>query len=358
MHPLDDRKRISRLDPGRVLESIELFPDQCEQAWKEAKRVAFPASYRRCQRIVVNGMGGSGLGTHVIQGLFGHEIHVPLELIQSYTLPRSAGPETLYILSSYSGTTEEVLATISQAERQRVKITGLTTGGSLTSYFRRKRIPFYLIHDDANPSKQPRLGLGYAVFGQLAMLRRLGFVNLPDREVQRAIAFVRKTSLRFAVRRKPKTNLAKNLALTLERRIPIIVAAEHLSGSAHVLANQLNETSKTFSASFLLSELNHHLLEGLKFPRSNRNQLAFLFYDSRRYQSVIRKRLRLTQEVVRKHGLPVLTFSPPGRTPLEEALGALSFGSYLSFYLAMLHGVDPVKIPWVDWFKAKLAGRR
>lgn len=358
MHPLDDQKRITRLDPGRVLESIELFPEQCEQAWREAKRVKMPPSYRRCKRILVNGMGGSGLGTHVLQGVFGSSMRVPFELIQSYTLPRSAGPETLYIASSYSGTTEEVVATLPQAVRQGVKLLAIAKGGDIASFFRRKKLPIYQIHDDANPSGQPRLGLGYAVFGLAALLRRLGFLALTDRDVRRSVALLRQTGRRYGVNRLKKTNRVKQLVTELEGRTPIIVAAEHLSGAAHVLANQLNETSKTFAVYFLLSKLNHHLLEGLRFPRSNRQHLAFLFYDSLRYTPKMRLRLKLTEEIVRKHGIPTFRFRPDGRTTFEEALAALQFGSFVSFYLAMLNGVDPVKIRWVDTFKAALKRAR
>jgi hypothetical protein len=32
----------------------------------------------------------------------------------------------------------------------------------------------------------------------------------------------------------------------------------------------------------------------------------------------------------------------------------IQLGNWITFYLAMLHGVDPAKIPWVDYFKKEL----
>ena len=35
-------------------------------------------------------------------------------------------------------------------------------------------------------------------------------------------------------------------------------------------------------------------------------------------------------------------------------LNVLSFGGYLTLYLAFLYGQDPSLIPWVDYFKEQL----
>jgi len=32
----------------------------------------------------------------------------------------------------------------------------------------------------------------------------------------------------------------------------------------------------------------------------------------------------------------------------------MQFGCWLTYYLAMINNVNPVKIPWVDWFKNEL----
>ena len=36
-------------------------------------------------------------------------------------------------------------------------------------------------------------------------------------------------------------------------------------------------------------------------------------------------------------------------------MAALAYGGYLTFYLAMEYGLDSAEIPWVDYFKKKLA---
>jgi hypothetical protein len=73
------------------------------------------------------------------------------------------------------------------------------------------------------------------------------------------------------------------------------------------------------------------------------------------YHPRVQKRARLTKEIVKKNGIPVISYELKGTTPLAQACELLQLGSWLSYYLGISYNVDPVKIPWVDWFKKKLA---
>lgn len=114
-------------------------------------------------------------------------------------------------------------------------------------------------------------------------------------------------------------------------------------------------TQKLFSTLFEISESNHHLLEGLKYPLSLREKAIFLLIESPHYYERILKRYPITNDVIEKNGYKALTYKTTSKTKLEEVVEILVLGSYISFYLAMLNGIDPSPIPWVDYFKAKLA---
>ena len=79
-----------------------------------------------------------------------------------------------------------------------------------------------------------------------------------------------------------------------------------------------------------------------------------MFFDSKLYSPRLQKRAQLTKRVVAKNKIPVFSFSLKGETKVAQAFELLQLGSWISFYLGMLNDVDPVKIPWVDWFKKQL----
>ena len=58
---LDDLKKIKKLDPHHVGESIEKLSDQVRQVLEEARLIKIPGEYSKATRVVVAGMGGSSL---------------------------------------------------------------------------------------------------------------------------------------------------------------------------------------------------------------------------------------------------------------------------------------------------------
>lgn len=350
---LDDLKRIAKLDPGGILASIEALPNQIAEAWDEARAVRLPKSFGDVCAVAVAGMGGSALGAHIARSVYGRDLGLPFSITNHYELP-AVDPYTLVILSSYSGNTEEVLSAAKQALVAKAKITVATTGGALAAWSHRHKVPGYIFTPAHNPSGAPRLGLGYGIFGFLGLLQAAGLIRLSQAEVSGAVSAARRAMKRFGVTISASRNPAKRLAHSLVSSGALVIAAEHLSGNGHALQNQIHETGKHFAAWFDLPELNHHLLEGLTHPRGMRLHAVFL--SSRKYHPRVRARLPVTSEVLKRQGIASTVFVTTEKTLLGEAVETLVFGSFVSFYLAILHGENPSFIPWVDYLKRRLGG--
>jgi len=354
MNTLDNLKQIKKLDKNKVLESIEMLGEQINQAWQEASQIRIPESYKKVDKVFVCGMGGSALGAHILRSVFFDQLKLPLFIVNDYQLPVSLGSKTLCVVSSYSGSTEESLAALKEARKRGAKIFIITNGGSLADLVESGNLPGYVFSDSFNPSAQPRMGLGYSLGAQLALFRNLGFVKISFSEIEKCLAFVDRLQSHFGVSNLAAKNPAKQLAKSLEKKMVIVVAAEFLAGNAHTLSNQLNETAKVFAAYHLIPELNHHLLEGLTFPKSNQSDLVFLFFESNLYYSRNKVRFSVTENVVAKNKVKYFNYQLVGRSEFEQSLEMLLFGTYLTFYLAILNGVNPAKIPFVDYFKGQL----
>ncbi len=354
MLDLDSLGEISKLDKGKILESIHSLPEQFSQAWDEVNAAELPKTCSAAQNVVICGMGGSGLGGRIVDSLVFDRARVPIEVFNEYKIPNYVNTNTFVILYSYSGGTEETLSAARLAKDAGAKIFGITTGGKLAEFLKENNLSGYVFEAKHNPSGQPRMGLGYATATTLALLSRCAFIRFAD-ESELIINTLKKYVEEYNVRVPQDENLAKTIAQKLHNKIPIIFASEHLVGIAHAFANQLNENSKTFSALFDLPEANHHLMEGLKFPANARELLTFLFVESKNYTPGVLKRYPITKEVLEKNGYPHATYTTTSEDKLEEIFEVLVLGSYVSFYLAMLNGVDPTPIPWVDYFKERLS---
>lgn len=350
---IDDVDKVAEIDQSNVLGSIEALADQVKDAWEETQKISFKPT-REIKNVVVAGMGGSGLGPDVIKHLYKDQLPVPFEVINSYALPAYVNQNSLVVLSSYSGNTEEVLSCAQQAQDRSVQIMIITSGGKLAELAQKENYPAYIINPQYNPSGQPRMAIGYAIMGSLGLLAQAGLIKFTTEEVTEIVQAIltMDDACRLAVPQ--EQNRAKLLALDIIDRRPVLVASEFLVGAAHVATNQFNENAKIFADYKLIPEINHHLLEGLQFPKSNAANHLFLFLNSELYQARNQKRMILTQQVVEKKKMDTLAINLQLPSKLAQVFETITLFAYTNFYLAILEKIDPAPIPTVDWFKKQL----
>lgn len=339
-------EELKKIDPQNTMGSTDLLADQCAAAWNEVNKITVPTTYREIRNIVFCGMGASIYGALVLKALAGREMPFPSEVISDYFLPDYVDSNTLVVLTSYSGTTEEVLSCAKEAKARNAKMIILSKGGELAKFAKDNELPAYIFDAKLNPAGAPRFGCGYSILGLIGLLNKIGIFEISEHEITDAIS-----------RLKEKTGDLKNQAqqdsCLLANKIPIVFAAEHLSGNAQIIRNQFNETSKTFSSFYLLPDLNHHLMEGLQFPANA--PLHFIILSSRNFSKKIEKRIELTIDVIRQNNHEIFEFKTGGQTIYDDFLEVLIYGSYLTLYLGLAYDQNPAVNPWVDYFKKKLA---
>lgn len=351
---LDTREELLQVDTQNALASIEQLGSQIQHIYELAESLSFDPTYSNISNVVVAGMGGSAYGTHVIQTLFKNELKVPVTVVPDYTVPAYVNEQTLVIASSYSGSSEETLSAVEDAYKKGAKITGLTTGGKLAEFFQKHNLPSLIFEATYNPCGVARFAYGYSIFGQIALFAKLGLITLTKNDMQLVLETIAIEHLACSVGVSQNKNVAKLLAYECHERIPVIAAAEHLEGIAHVVANALNENAKTYSEFRVTPELDHHLLEGFEFPKASEDTLVFLTANSELYEKANQHRMNLTIELLEKFHLPQNDIDVLGKTRLQQAVSLLTIGIYVSYYLAILYDRDPAKTAQVDWFKNKL----
>lgn len=358
MLDLDNKEDVIKSQGGEsVIKSVDALQDQLRQSFNESSEIVFSDNYRSAKNIVICGMGGSRFPSLIISKLFKEKFSVPYEIVDDYILPGYVNKETLVILSSYSGTTEEVIACANKALEKQAIVTGITTGGELADIFTKNSISFYLFDPIFNPSNQPRIGFGYMVGGHLGLLINLGLINENPDEIKKAIDNLKDiiSNLRLGVGK--IDNPAKKMAEDLLDKYPYYIVSEFLAGVGNALANQTNETAKNISSFRIIPELNHHMMEGLKHPLMLKDIAVFVFFFSNLYSERIQKRFKITRDVVEQNSIKTLWHELKGKNKIEQVFELMAFGSYLSMYLAALRKEDPTVIPFVDYFKEQLKHR-
>lgn len=352
---LDNLEQIKKLDIKNMLGSLEFLGKQVQQIWETARTVKMPKEYGQVKNVVVLGMGGSALGSHIMKSVFFGEFKVPVEIVGGYHVPAYVNEDSLVFLSSYSGTTEEVLFSMKEAKTRGAKLLAMTAGGELADWSGVNKVPSLIFTTENNPSNQPRMGLGYMIVGQIILFSKIGLLKLSENDLRNILETLQKYDKKFGVFNSIKNNPAKQFAKQALDRSVWYVASEHLSGNAHAAANQMDENAKRFAGYYFIPELNHHLLEGMLYPKTNKKEIMFCLFESTLYNDRVQKRYEVTKKVLDKNEIEFLLYKCESLNKLSQACEVLILGSYLSFYSAMLEGIDPTAIPYVDFFKEQLS---
>jgi glucose/mannose-6-phosphate isomerase len=346
---IESVERIRAADPGNMLDRIKDLPKQVRDAWTIARAAQLPPAHGDVRNITVAGMGGSAIGGDLAAALLAGELKVPMNVHRDYGLPAYVGRDSLVIASSYSGNTEESLSSFEEAQRRGARVLVLTTGGKIAELARAAKYPVITFSYPA----QPRAALGYSLGLVLGALTRLGFVRDLSSDIDAALADVAKLEER--VHEGARTNDAKKLAIELYGRIIFAYGGGVLGVMARRVKGQWNENAKNWGAFDVLPELNHNGVVGFPHPDIARDALTVLLLRSDRDNPRHKLRFDVTRELLDRASVPHKTLQFSGANMLSEVLQLTLFTDYVSFYVALLNGVDPSPVKSIDYLKERLA---
>jgi glucose/mannose-6-phosphate isomerase len=346
---IESVEAIKRADPGNMLTKIKDLPLQIRDAWKIAKGATLPPAYGDVRNITILGMGGSAIGGEFAGALLADELKVPLSVHRDYGVPGYIGRDSLVIVSSFSGNTEETLSGFDDATKRGAKILAITTGGRLAEQATARRLPLITFGYQA----QPRAALGYSLTLVLGALGKLGFARDMGPEIDQALLDVAKLEER--VHEGARTNDAKKMAIELTGKIPVVFGAGVMGVMARRVKDQWNENAKNWAHFDVMSELNHNAVVGFPHPPIAREAQVVLLLRSRRDNPRHRLRFEVTKELLDRVQIPHQDLQFDGGSMLSEVLQMTYFTDYVSFYVALLNGADPTPVTSIDYLKDRLA---
>ena len=348
---IESVEAIKKADPGEMLTKIKDLPLQIKDAWKIVQAATLPPAYGDVRNITILGMGGSAIGGEFAGALLADELKVPLVVHRDYGLPGYVGRDSLVIVSSFSGNTEETLSGFAEAKKRGAKILAITTGGKLAEDAKANRLPLITFGYHA----QPRAALGYSLTLVLGVLGKLGFASDTAIEKQIDQALTDVARLEERVHEGARTNDAKKLAIELYGRIPVVFGAGAMGVMARRVKDQWNENAKSWAHYDVMSELNHNAVVGFPHPPIARDAQTVLLLRSKRDNARHKVRFDVTQELLDRAQIPHKTLQFDGESLLSEILQLTYFTDYVSFYVALLNGADPSPVASIDYLKDRLA---
>ncbi|MCD6453124.1 MAG: bifunctional phosphoglucose/phosphomannose isomerase [Dehalococcoidales bacterium] len=348
---LDDPQLFSQYDPDNMLSNLSEVPQLCQRAWQRAIDFNLPPNYCQIDRMIIFGMGASAIGGTLAGSLVRDEASIPVIVYGNYRLPAMVNDNTLVIFSSYSGNTEEILSLFRQATNTRAKKLVMTNGGQLEAMAESENIPTFKF----NYRGQVRATLPFSFIPILCFLQRLGFITDKSRDISEMIPTLEQLLTRIDATVPSSANLAKQLATQLHNHLPVIYGGGLAAEVAHRWKTQFNENSKAWAFYEVFPELNHNAIVGYQFPPELASKIIVIMLQPTQLPRRIQLRYQITRQLLEQAEVAYQTVAGIGNSPLGQMMSLILFGDYVSYYLAMLHQIDPSPVKNIEFLKQQLA---
>jgi glucose/mannose-6-phosphate isomerase len=350
---LDDQSVYKQYDPENMLKHLHSFGGLCEQAWGVASDFSLPEEYSRINKIIILGMGGSAIGGDLVSSLVASESKIPVQICRDYNLPEYTDAETLVIASSYSGMTEETLSAFGEALETPARKIAITTGGKLKTLCKNRGIPV-ISFDYKSP---PRAALPFSFFILLGLFQKLEIIKNQTELVRETLSNLNNLEITVNEKIPQSRNPAKTLAQKLPGCLVVIYGAGITTEVAHRWKTQFNENSKTMAFYEIFPELNHNAVVGYSLPQTIIRNTQVIILDSDLLHEWVKLRLQITQNLLQQAGIEYHLLKRSGKNALSQMMEFVHFGDYVSYYLALLNGVDPSPVKSITFLKENLANK-
>lgn len=344
---LDDRSAIAQVDLHGVGSALSDFPSQCREGTRLAQSSSFvPIAARH---VLLAGMGGSAVSGDLLIACAGERLPIPVAVCRGYRLPAFVGAESLVVASSYSGDTGEVLSMVDAAIRKKASVVALTSGGALEAAARRWSVPLVKLPGGL----APRGALGYLFFPLLSILESAGLKPITPAECREALTLLDVMSRELGPDRPASENEAKRLALAVHGRIPVVYGGELTAAAAYRWNTQAEENAKLLAFHGALPEMNHNEIEAWRAAEARVFHVVLLRDGGE--GAATARRFAVTRDLIAEGPAKVSEVRSRGEGPLARVLSLVYLGDWVSYYLALLRGVDPRPVPVIEMVKRRLA---
>lgn len=323
-------------------EHVETFIQKLVEGISIGEKAKLTSHNKEIKNILIAGLGGSGIGGTVVAQILEHDLKVPVTVCKDYFLPAFVNENTLLIISSYSGNTEETVQVLATALALNPKIVCITAGGKVLEIAKQNNLDHIIIPN----GMPPRSCFAYS-FTQLFYV--LKGMNLIGNAFEAQL--VNTLKLLNAETENIKTE-AKLLADNLFGKLPVIYSAANYEGVCVRFRQQINENSKMLCWHAALPEMNHNEIVG--WVEKNEN-LAVVFFrnDDDFYRT--QKRMDFLSEVAGNCTPYVYNVWSKGSSPLERTFYLVLFGDWVSVYLGELKNIDASEVKVIDRLKQTLS---
>jgi len=301
-------------------------------------------------RILIVGMGGSGVAGDVLKLVLNKHTNIDVEVRKTYNLTKnhsSTRPFCLFI--SYSGNTEETVSAAQDAINENLEWSVISSGGELLELATKYNKNFVKVPTGL----QPRAAFGLmtkAVINFLPNSIKSNFLNASEDAGNYLNNLIEDVSNEVF-------DISKNIANQIGTKTAVIYAGSELTYLvAQRWKTQINENSKSKAYVGFMPEIHHNeILSWEADQEGSKNNFILILLRGNDHKK-IDNRFEITKELIgsKVDILDVRNIS--SENLIKDLLHLVLIGDLVSVELANQLKIDPFNIDAIENLKKKLKG--
>ena len=334
-----DIATLEKYDSQKMYKIYDKWPNIARQSFETVQESIY---FENIDHIVFVGMGGSGaIGDLFSSILSKSDVHI--SLIKGYLLPKTVDKNTLVIVTSVSGNTDESLTVLNSAKKIDCNLIAFSSGGKMKQFCEDNQIIFReipVLHS-------PRTSLINFTYTILKILNSI----LPIEEKEIIESFEQLEIVRKQIGSHNLSN--SNPAITLAKwitGIPNIYYPHGLESAAIRFKSSLQENSKTHVILEDIIEACHNGI--VAWEKSSEIQPVLL--QGKDDYIKTKERFSIIKDFFIKNNIDFKEINSVSGNILTKTICLIYILDYTSIYKAVLSKIDPSPVKSISYIKSKL----
>ena len=318
----------------------DIWPEIAKNSFRSQKTTK---NFENIEHIVFGGMGGSGAIGDMFESILSKtKIHV--NVVKGYVLPETVNSNTLVVIVSVSGNTDETLFLLKLAKKINSNIIAFSSGGKIQDYCIKNDID----HISVPKFHSPRATFPSFLYTMLKVLHQT--LEIKEDHIIDSIKKLENLQKIINSSNLTEDNVSLNLAKSI-KSIPIIYYPFGLQSASIRFKNSLQENAKMHAVSEDVIEASHNSI--VSWERKS-DTMPILIRGSEDHIKTKERYKILKEFFLEKEIKYQEVFSVEGNI-LSKLINLIYLLDYATIYKAVIDNIDPSPVESIKFIKKQLS---
>ncbi len=335
-----DLEDLEKIDSKKIFKVYDKWPDIAKESYEQE---FLKPEFKDIDHIVFAGMGGSGtIGDVFSSVLSKNDIHT--SVVKGYLLPKTVDENTLVVVTSVSGNTQESLTILQNSKNNKAKFIALSSGGMIKQYAMKNGVNY----QEIKMEHSPRASFSKYIFATLKILELV--IPVKKSDISDAISKMEIMQKNISSNNLNEENVALNLAKWMTG-IPALYYPGGLESAAIRFKNSLQENSKLHVITEEVMEACHN---GIVSWERKSNIQPILIQGGDDYFKT-KERWELLKEFFNSKQIDYKEIFSVNGNIISKITNLIYLLDYASIYHSVISGIDPSPVSAIDFIKERLS---